>query len=80
MQLELFCAEELVRGYEQRIASHIQRERHARFLARPRCDKPQLPAHHQPSLTARLQGLARRQSQVWCMALPRRWSPCPAPS
>ena len=32
------------------------------------------------SLTARLQNLARRQSQVWCMTLPRRWSPCPAPS
>lgn len=79
MQLELFCAEETVRTYEQRIASHVQRERLARLLATPRCTK----RDHRRSATwlpmaADVAASHRGHQLFWCLVMPRRWNPCSA--
>ncbi len=79
MQLELFCAEETVRGYEQRIASHVQRERNARLLTTHRCQsqtrnraaKQRVPISH-------FETVAHKIHFLWCTATVRRRSSCTA--
>ena len=79
MQLELFCAEETVRTHEQRIASHVQRERIARLLASPGCaNRDRQPAVHRIPVTAYGEATRRRLFRFWCLVMSRRWSPCSA--
>ena len=79
MQLELFCAEETVRSHEQRIASHVQRERLSGLLDVPRCQgQGRRPAARQISLDAFIQEARQRLAHFWCAAMPRRWSSCSA--
>jgi hypothetical protein len=79
MQLELFCAEESVSAYEQRIASHVQRERIARLLATPRCpgQTRSRPVKRTLSISF-IEPVARRVHFLWCTAMPRRRSSCTA--
>jgi hypothetical protein len=79
MQLELFCAEETVRGYEQRIAAHAERERITRLLTSPRCERQTHPGAVSRILPKSLiEAVARRIDFLWCSAIPRRWSSCTA--
>ena len=78
MQLELFCADETVRGYEQRIASHVERERTTRLLTASRCeDQVRTGAGTNPQPISRIAAVARMCHRFWCTAMPRRWRPCP---
>ncbi len=79
MQLELFCAEETVRGYELRIAAHAERERIIRLLASPRCESQTRPRAVRKTLPISLiEAVTRGISFLWCTAIPRRWSSCTA--
>jgi hypothetical protein len=76
MQLELFCAEDTVRAYQQRMDAHAEREHVAKqLISTPR-------THPKPSRRVSLpswsEALARRVSRVWCAMLPARLSPCPS--
>lgn len=77
MQLELFCAEETVRRYEERITSHVQREQLARLLASPRCTNR---GHRRTAWQAPLDAFSsvnrRKQAHVWCLVTSWRWSAC----
>ncbi len=78
MQLELFCAEETVRGYEQRIAAHVVRERIIR-LATSRCEnQSRRQAAQKISFAGPIAAVVRWASLLRCAAMPRRWNPCAA--
>lgn len=78
MQLELFCAEETVRGYEQRIAAHAGRERIIR-LATSRCENQgRRQAAQEIPFAGPIAAVVRWTSLLRCAAMPRRWNPCSA--
>lgn len=81
MQLELFCAEDTVRGYEQRITAHAEHERVTRLLIAQRCDYGSTrKISRSLSLASRIKAELRRPNRLWCIVMPRRWSPCLTPS
>lgn len=81
MQLELFCAADTVRGYEQRIAAHAERERVSRLLIAQRCEYGDShKVSRSLSLANRVKAGLRRPNPFWCIVMPRRWSPCLIPS
>ena len=81
MQLELFLAEETVRGYEQRIAAHAEHARTTRLLAIDRHENlARQPAAGRAGLASRIEASTRRHYRLWCRATPRRWVPCSAHS
>jgi hypothetical protein len=78
MQLEVFCVEETVRGYQQRIAAHAERERIALLLTPPRCAGHTRRAARQALPISLIGAVARGISFLRCTAMPRRWSSCTA--
>ena len=79
MQLELFCAEETVRGYEQRLTAHVEHERITRLLATPRCQSQtrRRAVTRIPPISL-IDAVARGIHFLWCTAMPRRRSSCTA--
>ena len=81
MQLELFCAEDTVRRYTQRMTAHAEQEQITRLLTSAPGARLARRRDASKSLwSSRGESLARRVYLLWCTAVPRRWSPCPAPS
>ena len=81
MQLELFCAEDTMRTYEQMIASHVQRERQIRLLESPGSEnRVQEQVKRQTPLAACIEATRRKINLFSCLVTSRRWSPCSAQS
>lgn len=77
MQLELFCAEETVRGHEQRVTAHAERERTARLLNARRCaHRGSQQTSGAISRASRVEAVVQRANLSWCSVMPRRWNPC----
>lgn len=76
MQLELMCAEETLRGYEQRIAAHAERERIIRLYTSPPCEQQNSSrAAREKPLAAVIKTVARWLALLRWTGMPRRKSP-----